>query len=88
VESARADIEYEIFRRAQEGVSEPIYGGRYREQVVGIRIVYSDRLLGCVDSYLKGLATHRYPLRPLCPHLHVCHSYRRHRLLLALINES
>jgi hypothetical protein len=45
VETARADIEHEIFRRAQEGYEEPVYGGRYKEEVVGTVRRYSDRLL-------------------------------------------
>lgn len=45
MEAAKADIEHEIYRRAQEGWDEPIYGGRYREQVVGTVRRYSDRLL-------------------------------------------
>lgn len=36
----------------------------------------------------QGLATHRHPLRPLRPHLHVRHHHRSYLLLLALINES
>ncbi len=45
MEMAKADVEHEIYRRAQEGWEEPIYGGRYREQVVGTVRRYSDRLL-------------------------------------------
>lgn len=45
MESAKADVEHELFRRAQEGYSEPIYGGRYKEQIVGYVTRYSDRLL-------------------------------------------
>ncbi|MBI1402474.1 MAG: hypothetical protein GC147_04610 [Porphyrobacter sp.] len=45
MEAARADVEHELFRRAQEGYSEPIYGGRYKEQIVGYVTRYSDRLL-------------------------------------------
>lgn len=45
MESAKADVEHELYRRAQEGYSEPIYGGRYKEQVVGYVTKYSDRLL-------------------------------------------
>lgn len=45
MESARAEVEHEIYRRAQEGWQEPVYGGRYREQVVGTVTRYSDRLL-------------------------------------------
>ena len=43
--TARADIEHEIFRRAQEGFDEPVFGGKYRERVVGTIRRYSDRLL-------------------------------------------
>lgn len=45
MEAAKADVEHELFRRAQEGYLEPIYGGRYREQIVGYVTKYSDRLL-------------------------------------------
>ena len=45
VMAAEAAVEAEIFRRAQEGVEEPIYGGRYKEKVVGTVRRYSDRLL-------------------------------------------
>lgn len=44
MEAAKADVEHELFRRAQEGYLEPIYGGRYREQIVGYVTKYSDRL--------------------------------------------
>ncbi|WP_417322481.1 hypothetical protein [Erythrobacter aureus] len=43
--TAEASIEAEIYRRAQEGIEEPIYGGKYREKVVGTVRKYSDRLL-------------------------------------------
>ena len=45
VDTARADIEHEIYRRAQEGFEEPVFGGKYRETVVGTVRRYSDRLL-------------------------------------------
>jgi len=45
MQAAEASIEHEIFRRAQEGWDEPIYGGRHRERVVGTVRKYSDRLL-------------------------------------------
>lgn len=45
MQAAEASIEHEIFRRAQEGWEEPIYGGRHRERVVGTVRKYSDRLL-------------------------------------------
>lgn len=45
VEAAEASIEAEIYRRAQEGVEEPIYGGKYREKIVGTVTRYSDALL-------------------------------------------
>jgi hypothetical protein len=45
VDFARSEIEHEIYRRAQEGVDEPVYGGRYKEEVVGTVRRYSDRLL-------------------------------------------
>ncbi len=45
VEAARADVEHEIYRRSTEGVEEPVYGGRYKETVVGTVRRYSDRLL-------------------------------------------
>ncbi|USA39881.1 hypothetical protein NCF86_01580 [Pelagerythrobacter marinus] len=43
--AAEAAVEAEIFRRAQEGYEEPIYGGRYKEKVVGTVRRYSDALL-------------------------------------------
>ena len=45
VESARADVEHEIYRRSTEGWTEDVYGGRYKETVVGTVRRYSDRLL-------------------------------------------
>jgi hypothetical protein len=45
VQSAEASIEHELYRRAQEGWDEPIYGGRHREKIVGTVRRYSDRLL-------------------------------------------
>lgn len=42
---ARAEIEHEIYRRSTEGVEEPVYGGKYKETVVGTVRRYSDRLL-------------------------------------------
>lgn len=45
LEAARADVEHEIYRRSTEGVEEPVYGGRYKEAVVGTVRRYSDRLL-------------------------------------------
>jgi hypothetical protein len=45
MEAARADVEHELYRRAQEGWEEPILGGKYREAVVGTVRRYSDRLL-------------------------------------------
>lgn len=45
VEAAGASIEAEIYRRAQEGWEEPIYGGRHKEKIVGTVRKYSDRLL-------------------------------------------
>ncbi len=45
LEVARADIEHEIYRRSTEGYEEPVYGGKYRETVVGTVRKYSDRLL-------------------------------------------
>lgn len=45
MEQARGKIEFEIHRRAVEGYEEAIYGGRYREKVVGTVRRYSDRLL-------------------------------------------
>lgn len=45
VEMARAEVEHEIYRRAIEGYEEPVFGGKYREQVVGTVRRYSDRLL-------------------------------------------
>ena len=45
VEVARAEVEHEIYRRSTEGVEEPVFGGKYRETVVGTVRRYSDRLL-------------------------------------------
>lgn len=45
VQAAEASIEAEIFRRAQEGWDEPIFGGRHKERIVGTVRRYSDRLL-------------------------------------------
>jgi len=45
VEAAEAAIEHEIYRRAMEGVEEPIYAGKYREKIVGTVRRYSDPLL-------------------------------------------
>lgn len=45
MEAARADVEHELYRRAQEGWEEPIYGGRHKEKIVGTVTKYSDRLL-------------------------------------------
>jgi len=45
VEAARADVEHEIYRRSTEGYEEPVFGGKYRETVVGTVRRYSDRLL-------------------------------------------
>lgn len=45
VAAAEASVEHELYRRAQEGWEEPIYGGRYKEKVVGTVRKYSDRLL-------------------------------------------
>lgn len=42
---ARAEIEHEIYRRSTEGYEEPVFGGKYRETVVGTVRKYSDRLL-------------------------------------------
>ncbi len=59
IEEARAAVEYELHRRAVEGWEEPIYGGRYRERVVGTARRYSDRLLelrvkGLLPQYREG----------------------------------
>ena len=45
MQAAEASVEAEIFRRAQEGWEEPIFGGRHREKIVGTVRKYSDRLL-------------------------------------------
>lgn len=45
MEAAKASVEHELYRRAQEGVEEPIFGGRHKEKVVGTVRRYSDRLL-------------------------------------------
>ena len=38
-------MEHELYRRAQEGWDEPIFGGRHKERIVGTVRRYSDRLL-------------------------------------------
>ena len=45
LENARAEVEHEIYRRSIEGVDEPIFGGKYKDTVVGTVRKYSDRLL-------------------------------------------
>ena len=45
VAQAMGVIEHEVHRRGVEGYEEPIYGGRYKENVVGTVRKYSDRLL-------------------------------------------
>jgi len=45
MEAAKASVEHELYRRAQEGVEEPIFGGRHKEKIVGTVRRYSDRLL-------------------------------------------
>lgn len=55
LDEARAAVEYELHRRAVEGWEEPIYGGRYRERIVGTARRYSDRLL---ELRVKGLLPH------------------------------
>ncbi len=45
IDTARADVEHEIYRRSTEGYEEPVFGGKYRETVVGTVRKYSDRLL-------------------------------------------
>jgi len=45
MQTAEASIEHELYRRAQEGWEEPIFGGRHREKIVGTVRKYSDRLL-------------------------------------------
>lgn len=45
MQAAEASIEHELYRRAQEGWEEPIFGGRHREKIVGTVRKYSDRLL-------------------------------------------
>ncbi|MEA3002311.1 MAG: hypothetical protein QOH81_1099 [Sphingomonadales bacterium] len=63
LDMARAEVEHEIYRRAQEGVDEPVYGGKYREQVVGTIRRYSDRLLelrarALLPAYRDAAALH------------------------------
>ena len=38
-------MEHEIYRRSTEGVDEPVFGGKYKETIVGTVRRYSDRLL-------------------------------------------
>ena len=45
MEEARGAVECELHRRAVEGWEEPIYGGKYKERIVGTTRRYSDRLL-------------------------------------------
>lgn len=45
LETARAEVEHEIYRRSTEGYEEPVFGGKYKEVVVGTVRRYSDRLL-------------------------------------------
>lgn len=45
IDEARAEVEHEIYRRSTEGVEEPVFGGKYKETVVGTVRRYSDRLL-------------------------------------------
>lgn len=45
IDIARAEVEHEIYRRSTEGVDEPVFGGKYRETIVGTVRKYSDRLL-------------------------------------------
>ena len=45
VAQAMGAIEHEVHRRGVEGYEEPVYGGRYKENVVGTVRKYSDRLL-------------------------------------------
>lgn len=45
IDIARSEVEHEIYRRSTEGVDEPVFGGKYRETVVGTVRKYSDRLL-------------------------------------------
>jgi hypothetical protein len=45
LDTARAEVEHEIYRRSIEGYEEPVFGGKYRETVVGTVRRYSDRLL-------------------------------------------
>lgn len=59
LEVARSNVEYELHRRSVEGWDEPVYGGRYREEVVGTVRRYSDRLLelrvkGLLPQYREG----------------------------------
>lgn len=45
IDTARAEVEHEIYRRSTVGVEEPVFGGKYKETVVGTVRRYSDRLL-------------------------------------------
>jgi hypothetical protein len=45
MQAAEASVEHELYRRAQEGWDEPIFGGRHKERIVGTVRRYSDRLL-------------------------------------------
>lgn len=70
MEDARAEVEHELFRRAQEGWDEPVYGGRYKEQIVGTVRRYSDRLLemrarALLPEYRDKPAAPPQPVDPL-----------------------
>lgn len=59
IENARGEVEYELHRRAVEGWEEPVYGGRYKEKIIGSVRKYSDRLLelrakGLLPQYREG----------------------------------
>lgn len=35
IDGARAEVEHELYPRAHEGVEEPVFGGKYKETVLG-----------------------------------------------------
>ena len=53
VEAAEASIEHELYRRAQEGWEEPIFGGRHKEKIVGGR--HKEKIVGTVRKYSDRL---------------------------------
>ncbi len=55
LEVAKGAVESELHRRGVEGWDEPIFGGKYKETIVGTVRKYSDRLL---ELRVKALLPH------------------------------